>query len=387
MSETNKKNYFDYGLLFIIFLFMIVSCIGIYSAQKDSTYHENFVIKQFIWYVVGLSISIVIYYFDFEQIKKLSLYVYLAGNFTLVVLHFSPDSIAPVTKGAKAWFNLPGIGSIQPSEFMKVFLILYLARVIANHNERYYNRTIKSDIYLISKLIIVTIIPIGLILLQNDAGTAMVITIIMIGMLFVSGVSWKLISTLAALGISILSILVLIYIYNPDLLLHFLSQYQIDRINSWLDPFTFSQGIGYQLANSILAIGSGLTFGKGFYKSEVPVPEAHSDFFFTKIGEEFGFIGGSIVISMYFILIYKIMVIVFQNKGQYETFIGAGVISMLTFHIFENIGMVMGLVPITGIPLPLLSYGGSSILSTLLALGFILNISAKTKKFMFGSDR
>ncbi|PLR87214.1 rod shape-determining protein RodA [Bacillus sp. V33-4] len=366
---------------------MIISCVSIYSSQKYLPYPDNFAMKQVVWYVAGLVISTAVYFFDFDQIKKISVYLYLFGVMLLSVLIAAPESIAPVTKGAKSWFNFEGIGTIQPSEFMKVFLIVFLAKLIASHNEKFLEQTIRTDLVLICKIVAATLPPLVLILMQPDAGTAMVICIIMIGMLLVSGIHWLIIASMALLSLMVLGVLVYIYVKVPDLLLLFLDPYQLNRIESWLDPFKYREGIGYQLANSILAVGSGTLYGKGFDNAQVVVPEAHSDFIFTIIGEEFGFLGTSIVVGLYFILIYRIIIIALQNKGVFECLIAAGVISMLTFHIFENIGMVIGLVPITGIPLPLLSYGGSSILGSLLALSLILNISAKTKRYMFGNNQ
>lgn len=279
------------------------------------------------------------------------------------------------------------IGSLQPAEFMKVFLIVFLAKVTVDHNKNTIHRTIATDIKLIGKILGVTAIPILFILKQPDAGTAMVIATIMFGIIFVSGVNWKLLVIFFSSVISIIGACVYIYIYQPDTLLLFLDQYQIERIDSWLNPFEYRGGIGYQLTQSILAIGSGTTSGKGYSNGEVIIPEAHSDFIFSVIGEEYGFFGASVVLVLYFLLIYRIIRISINNKGEYESIISAGIISMLTFHIFENIGMVTGLVPITGIPLPLLSYGGSSIFGTILSLTLVLNISAKTKYYMFEGNK
>lgn len=376
-----RKSYFDLDLLLIIFVFMGISCFYIYSAQKYLPYGNPFAIKQAIYFCIGLILTSVVYYFDLSQIKRMSIYLYLFGIGVLAFLLVAPESIAEETKGAKSWFQLPGF-SVQPSEFMKVFLILFLAKIIVSHNDKFMrNKSLKYDFILLLKLGLAAIPPLGLILLQPDAGTAMVIAAILIGMIFVSGVNWRIIFTLILTGISAVGTLAYIYLYHTKLLLSFLGEYQINRIHAWVDPFNFSEG--YQLKNSILAIGSGMDSGRGFNNGVMYVPEAHSDFIFTVIGEEGGFIVSSMVIALYFIMIYKIIAIATLNKGQYERYICIGIVSMLTFHIFENIGMVMGLVPITGIPLPLLSYGGSSVLGTLLALSIVLNISAKTKTYMF----
>lgn len=379
-----RKSYFDLDLLLIIFLFMGISCFYIYSAQKYLPYGTSFAMRQAVYFCIGFILTAIVYYFDFRQIKKLSTYLYLLGVGLLFLLLIAPESIAETTKGAKSWFYLPGF-SVQPSEFMKIFLILFLAKIIISHNKKFKkSQSIKSDFGLILKLGLVTLLPLGLILKQPDAGTAMVIAAILIGMIFVSGVNWKIIFSLSLVGISTVAALAYIYIYHTKLLLSFLGTFQLNRIHAWVDPFNFSEG--YQLKNSILAIGSGMNSGRGFNNGVMYVPEAHSDFIFTVIAEEGGFIMASLVITLYFMMIYKIIAIATLNKGQYERYICVGIVSMLTFHIFENIGMVMGLVPITGIPLPLLSYGGSSVLGTLLALSIVLNISAKTRTYMFSKE-
>jgi len=384
---SRDRNNFDYSLLFIIILLMAISIINIHSAQKYLPYHKDFAGMQLFWYAVGLIVTAVIYYFDLEQIKKLSLYIYLFGVFLLVVLFFAPESIAPSTKGIKAWFSIKGVGSVQPSEFMKIFLIMFLAKITVDHNDKNIHRTISTDMILIGKIVGITLVPLLFILLQPDAGTAMVILVIMFGVIFLSGVNWKILTIFFSTVLSAIGALVVIYIYYPDTLLLVLDQYQLNRIHSWLDPFEYSGGIGYQLSQSILAIGSGTNYGKGYMKGEVNIPEAHSDFIFSVVGEEYGFLGASVVVTLYFLLIYRIIVIAIKSKGEYESLIAAGVVSMLTFHIFENVGMVIGLVPITGIPLPLLSYGGSSILANMLSLTLILNISAKTKNYMFEGNK
>ena len=293
----------------------------------------------------------------------------------------------PSRKGAKSWFIIPGIGSIQPSEFMKIFLILMLSNVVTKHLERYTVGLIKNDFKLLFKIGLVSLLPMGLTLLQNDFGTSLVMFVITVGVVFISGISWKIILSLMSIGISILALLVGIFIYDPEILLFVMDQYQLNRIYAWLDPFGNAQGIGYQLKQSIVAIGSGMTYGKGFKDSNVYIPEAHTDFIFSIVAEEFGFVGASVLISIYFLIIYRMVSILMQNKNNpFESFICVGMISLLSFHVFQNIGMVIGLIPITGIPLPLMSYGGSSVMATMIGLGLVLNVSLKTKNYMFSRE-
>ncbi|MEK3995148.1 FtsW/RodA/SpoVE family cell cycle protein [Psychrobacillus sp. FSL K6-2365] len=384
--KENKFNNLDIIIYLVIILFMIVSCTFIYSAQKFLPYDDNFALKQAIWFIFGMIISAIVYFFDFEQIKKLSLYLYIFGNLILALLIISPETIAPNIKGIKAWFLIPGFGSIQPSEFMKIFLILYLARVISNHNEKYPIKSLKLDFFLLFKILAVTLIPLILVAVQPDLGTGMVMVSIMVGMILISGLNMRIILSVFVTVLISLGLFVLAFLYRPNLLLYVMDRYQIERINSWLDPFADTLGTSYQLSLSITSIGSGMLTGKGYGNGVVAVPEAHSDFIFTTISEEFGFVGSAGIILMYYLIIYRIFRIAYKNKGEYETLIAAGVISMILFHVFENIGMVIGLVPITGIPLPLFSYGGSSILATIFALSIIINISLNTKDYMFGGE-
>ncbi|WP_277587619.1 FtsW/RodA/SpoVE family cell cycle protein, partial [Psychrobacillus antarcticus] len=270
--KENKFNNLDIIIYLVIILFMIVSCTFIYSAQKYLPYDDNFALKQAIWFLFGMIISAIVYFFDFEQIKKLSLYLYIFGNLILALLIISPETIAPNIKGIKAWFLIPGFGSIQPSEFMKIFLILYLARVISNHNEKYQIRSLKLDFFLLFKIVGITIIPLILVAVQPDLGTGMVMVSIMVGMILISGINMRIILSVFITVIISLGLFALAFLYRPNLLLYVMDRYQIDRINSWLDPFADTLGTSYQLSLSITSIGSGMLTGKGYGNGVVAVP-------------------------------------------------------------------------------------------------------------------
>lgn len=378
-------NNFDILLLSFVILIMISSVVGLYSAQKYVTVDDIYYKKQIVWFIVSLIVMFVIFFFDMDIIMNLTPVVYIMGILLLIFVLVAPDSIAPEIKGAHSWILVPGFGSLQPSEFMKIFLIMMLSYTVVKHNNKNTIGIIKNDLVLLLKLALVALLPIGLTLLQNDFGTALVMTVITIGVTSVSGINWRIILLFFSLGITIILALILMYIIKPEMLLILLDEYQLNRINSWLDPFGHAQGIGYQLMQSILSIGSGMTNGKGFGESNVYVPEAHTDFIFSIFAEEFGFIGGSILIGLYFLVIYRIVVIALKST-LFESYICTGVIAWLTFHVFQNIGMVMGLIPITGIPLPLMSYGGSSVLATMIGISLVLNISLKQKNYMFKNN-
>lgn len=187
---------------------------------------------------------------------------------------------------------------------------------------------------------------------QPDLGTALVLIAIMLGMIFISGITWKILMPIFAFGASLVSIIFYFVLVKPEILEKYLGvkQYQFGRIYSWLDPYNYSSTSGYQLTRSLLAIGSGQTSGKGFGTREVYLPESHTDFIFSVVGEEYGFVGASLLVSLFFLLIYHITRVGMETKNPFYTYICVGVISMITFHVFQNIGMTIGILPITGIP-------------------------------------
>jgi rod shape determining protein RodA len=384
-TENYSTSKLDFNLIFILFLLFIASCVSIFSAQSTGQYGENFLLKQIVWYGIGAGIIAAVITFDSDQLKKLSWYVYGLGLALLAFLIIAPSSIAPVINGAKSWYRVPGLGSLQPSEFVKVFLILALARVIVDHHEKNQIKTIQTDFWLLIKIGLVTGAPLLLVMQQPDLGTSLVFIAIMLGMIFISGVTWKILVPIFTFGIALISTVFYFVLWKPDLLEKYLGvkEYQFGRIYSWIDPYNYSSTSGYQLTKSLLAIGSGETSGKGFGTREVYLPESHTDFIFSIVGEEFGFIGASILISLFFLLIYHITRVGMETKNQFYTYICVGVISMITFHVFQNIGMTIGLLPITGIPLPFISYGGSSLMGNMLAISLIFSIRYHYKKYMF----
>jgi rod shape determining protein RodA len=389
MHRWNKTaDKFDWSLTLILFLFFLISCISIYSAQTSGQYDDNFLFKQIFWYVVGIGIILVTCIFDPDHYKRLTWFFYGFGVLLLLILVLAPETIAPERNGAKSWFILPGIGSLQPSEFVKVFLILTLSKLISDHHEKIPYSTLKTDFFLLLKLGLATATPLFLIMLQPDLGTGLVILSILIGILLVSGITWKILIPLFGLGASTASIILYLVIWKPDLLEKYLKvkTYQFGRIYAWLDPEEHQSNYGYHLVKSLRAIGSGLISGKGFGQSQVYIPESHTDFIFSIIGEEYGFLGGSIVIGLFFLLIYHLIKTALETNDPFNSYICAGIISMITFHVFQNIGMTIQVLPITGIPLPFISYGGSSLMGNMLAMGIIYSIRYHHKNYMFQSN-
>ncbi|GLB59747.1 rod shape-determining protein RodA [Cytobacillus sp. NCCP-133] len=378
----------DWGLVLILMLLFLVSAISIYSAQTTGQYTENFLLKQIVWYCVGTVIIAAVITLDSDQLKKISWYVYSLGILLLGFLIVAPSSIAPVINGAKAWYKVPGMGSLQPAELVKVFIILVLAKTIDEHHQKNVIKTVQTDLWLLIKLVGLTIVPLLLVMQQPDLGTSLVFLAIMLGMIFISGISWKLLAPIFGIGAAFAGTILYFVLWHPDILEKYLGvkEYQFARIYSWIDPYNYQSSTGFQLTRSLLAIGSGETSGKGYGTREVYLPESHTDFIFSIVGEEFGFVGASIVVSLFFLLIYHITKIGMETKNNFYTYICVGVISMVTFHVFQNIGMTIGLLPITGIPLPFISYGGSSLMGNMLAMGLIFSIRYHYKKYMFSTS-
>ncbi|ANU16197.1 rod shape-determining protein RodA [Planococcus maritimus] len=390
--QTNKSfsDRFDWSLTFILFLFFIVSLVAISSAQTSGQYLTNFVPRQALFYIVSAGMIAVLMYFDTDQYKKMAYYLYGAGLVLLLALMIAPDGqgqIAQPINGAKAWFHTPFV-NIQPAEFMKTFYILALAKMISAHHEHHLLRTLKTDLLLLGKIGFMLGLPLGFILLQPDLGTALVFIAITLAIVVVSGISWKIILPSFG-GVALIGATLLWMTLNmQDLLGKIgLKPYMFERIYTWLDPYSYAESGGYNLIAALNAIGSGEVFGKGYQGRQVYVPENHTDFIFTVISEDFGFIGASAVIILFFMLIYHLTKITLQFKDTFSTYVCAGIIAMITFHVFQNIGMTIQLLPITGIPLPFISYGGSSLIGNMLALGVVFSMRFHHKNYMFDRSR
>ena len=257
------------------------------------------------------------------------------------------DSHLYTLTGSKNWFSFAGF-TFQPSEVMKIAYILMLAYIVANHNMNH-SHTIQHDFQLIGKLFLATV-PVAILLkYQHDFGTLLVYIAILGGIFIMSGISWKIILPTIALFVVLSgTVLYLVTTENGRAFLYRLGvkQYQLFRIDSWLDPFHDSTGNSYQQAQALIAIGSGGMFGKGFNVTDVYVPVRESDMIFTVIGENFGFIGSTFVIILYFMLIYRMIRVCFDTNNQFYAYIATGIIMMILFHVFENIGANIGLLQI-----------------------------------------
>ena len=269
----NKETKIDYGIILSVLLLAIISIATIYSTTHlTGNSGIGATLMQVIWYVVGAVAIVVIMQFDSEQLWKLAPVAYGFGLFLLVLVLFFYDRPTELSTGAKSWFKI-GPLTFQPSEIMKIAFILMLARVVTKHNGDYPTHYPKADFLLLGKIILTSIPPLVLVMLQNDLGSTLVFIAIIIGLVLISGVSWKIILPLFAGVAALGGTLLILVVYNRDFLLRLgFKPYQFSRIDSWLNPYGDSGDTSYQLIQSIKAIGSGKMFGKGFGTSEVYVP-------------------------------------------------------------------------------------------------------------------
>ena len=378
-NAAMQESRIDYGVILPVFLLCIIGLASLYVALSQDPAKPN-VIRgvgfQALWYVLGIGAIIVIMHIRAKVLWKLTPIIYGAGLFVMaILLKFYDRSIAAVT-GSKNWFAF-GSFTIQPAELMKIAYILMLALVVTQHNGRHRKRTLESDGQLIAKMLAVTLPVLVLILLQKDFGTMLVFLAIFSGVFLMSGISWKIIIPVFAVMAIFGGILIFLVLSESgrNILYHMgFKPYQFARIDSWLDPFHDLQGSSRQVASSIAAIASGGMFGKGFNVSDIYVSVRESDMIFSVIGENFGFIGSTLVIVLYFVLIYQMIRVCFDTNNEFYAYISTGIIMMILFHVFENIGANIGLLPLTGIPLPFISQGGSALLSNLIGIGLILSM-------------
>jgi len=379
---------YDNTLLFLLGCLMVISVIAIYTAQpflQGAISEINFMAKQIQWYIIGFIALSVVILIDYEQLKRFHWYLYGAGIVSLiglVVLRNTP--LVANIKGAYGWYQLPVIGTVQPAEFMKFFLIVSLAAVISEHNARYVQH--ERDFLLLVKMVALTLLPLALIIIQPDLGIGLILCVILACAMLLSGLNWKwLLTMFGLLAVAIVGFFYLFYFQN-DLLATFFPGHAMNRIMAWLQPFEYADDLSYQLVQSINAIGSGQMFGVGYGKLQVSVPELHTDFIFTAISAHYGFIGAAVVLIILFLFIYRLIQIALETADPFGTYIVTGYVAMFTFQIFQNIGMTMGVLPITGLPLPFISYGGSTMIVNLVGLGLIMAIASQSRISMFDED-
>lgn len=384
MLQFNKL---DKTLVISLSLLGIISCLFVHSSSTVfEQYTSSFIIKQLFYYLIGFLVMYVVATLDIEQLKKIGWPFYWAMILLTFALFIAPESIARTVNEAKRWYQIPLLGSFQPSEFLKFALLIVVSKVIVAHREKYVRPTFLTDMRLLLIIAVLTLPPMLAVYKQPDTGMVMLYMSMIVPMLFFSGIQRKLLIIFTAIPVSILSVLAILYVkfneFFTDKILNKMSGHQISRINGWLQPNEYPDS-SFQTRQGFSAIGTGQFTGKGYMNNNVYVVEKHTDFIFANIAEEFGFVGGAFVITLLFFVIYRIVLITVEAKDPFMALMGAGISSLLAFQITQNIGMTIGLLPVTGMTLPFLSYGGSSLISNFMLMGIVMIIYNSYSGYMF----
>ena len=365
----------DYILIITILALFVIGVFGIYSAGYGDIDGSNTEYqKQIVWFGVVCVISLILWAIDTSVFEFMG-YALYGLNLVMLVLVLAMPSVF----GASSWFKIGGI-SYQPSELMKIGYILCAAKVMTMYTENKQSPQPdkRKNIILLVVLGLLFIVPLILIILQPDFGTALVYVMITAFMIFKLGIKYRYIIVTFLIALILLPI-----IYN------FLPEHAKTRIDVFLNPELDPLGDGYNAIQSKIAVGAGMFLGTGFLKGSQTqydyLPVQSSDFIFSVISEEMGFVISALVVILYLAMLLRLLKTAAQARDMYTSFVTIGIVGMFAFHFIENIGMTIGLLPITGVPLPFVSYGGSNLLTSGIAIGIILNISArKNKDIMFG---
>lgn len=362
----------DKWLLIIVILFSIISTLTIGSAQILIN-RTDLMTKQIMWYAIGFVLIFIVMKIKNDFFIKYTWIFYIIGIILLILLLIFGTPV----NNAKCWFTIPGIGTFQPSEFVKIILIITLATMINKFNTEYKNPRCIDEFIFIIKIIFIILIPSLLTFLQPDTGVVLIYLLITFIMLFISGIRYRWFVLAITLLVLVIGSVVTIYFIDKDLFIKIFGTSFFLRIDRLLD---WSSSSGYQLENGLAAIGSGGILGYGINNTPIYFPEPQTDFIFAVYASNFGFIGSSILILLIAIFDIKLILLALKTKKNINKYIISGILGMLIYQQVQNIGMTIGLLPITGITLPFISYGGSSLLSYMLMLGFIFNISNEVIK-------
>jgi len=340
------------------------------ATQDDIPGDPNYyVTRQAAYAGVGILLMLLISRFDYSRLRewKIGIYGVMIGAILLVyALGFS-------ARGSKRAIEI-GFFNFQASELGKLLLVLSLSAFVVDRMRRLEDRETTS------RIILLTLIPAMLVIAQPDLGSGLVYLAIALAVLFVAGTKW---THFAALGAIAVAAVAIVLVAAPAVGVEVLKPYQVDRLTAFLNPTNNPKKEGYQINQSLTAIGSGGKTGRGDQATQTRLdflPEHHTDFIFSVVGEELGFVGAALVLSLFALLIWRALRILTMSKNLYGALIAGGITAMLMFQVFVNVGMTIGIMPITGVPLPLMSYGGSSVLVTFMALGVMQSIYARARE-------
>lgn len=375
----HKLKKIDIPIVVILLTFMVISTLLVYSATIDDHNIEFDLKKMIVIYVITILAFIGITFMDFRALLKIAPYLYIVGLGMLGAVYKFGMEI----NGAKSWFQLPGGLLFQPAELMKLMLIIAVAAFIARRQGE--PLLFLTDVLPVGLIVFV---PFVLVLIQPDLGNAIIFLVIFVGMLWIGNV--KYVHFLIGVLIVIAGLILFTYLfthYHDPIKTYFTEKgkgHWVARIDTFLDPESATKDQKFQVDNSIKAIGSGgLTGEKYLQGSSVHrhfIPYAYSDSIFVVLAEEFGFVGSSVLLLLYFVLIYRMILISIQCRDKGGVFVIVGVVSMFVFQIFENVGMLIGIMPLTGITLPFISYGGTSLLINMMSIGLVMSIRVHQEK-------
>ena len=364
LFDRRLLSHFDWNLLLLVGLIAGVGIANLYSATASWDADVPIYLKQFYWLCLGLLIALAVCLFDYRHLEYFGLLFYVVTlGMLLAVLLFGKT-----TMGATRWLDL-GVFNLQPSEIMKIVIIITLARYFGEKGRAggYSLRELAAPFALMG-------IPVLMVIKQPDLGTAMLIVFIGASMTAFAGIRRGTLIFLSLSGS--------LATWGGWYLLH---GYQKERIRTFLDPERDPLGSGYHIIQSKIAVGSGGYFGKGFMQGTQSqlsfLPERHTDFAFSVFAEEWGFSGSAVLLLLFLLLIIWGIYIARRAGDKFGTFLAVGVVAMLFWHMVVNLGMVIGLLPVVGVPLPLFSYGGTSMVTTMIGIGLLLNVSMR--RFMF----
>ncbi|HEY2572055.1 MAG TPA: rod shape-determining protein RodA [Solirubrobacteraceae bacterium] len=343
----------------------ICSIVTLGAATKDLIPGQPryYVDRQLTYLIVGSVLMLALSRLDYARLRPLKTAIYGVLIFTILAVL----ALGHTARGSQRAINLPFF-SFQASELGKVLLMLALAALVVDRARRLRDRDTTALVMLAA------LVPAMFVIAQPDLGSGLVYVVIALTLLFIAGTPWKHLAGLAALGAVALTF---VLVAAPAVGVHVLKPYQVQRLTAFLHPTTNAQKEGYQQEESKIAIGSGQKTGRGVNASQSKlgyVPENHTDFIFAAVGEQYGFVGAALVLALYGMLIWRALRILTMSKDLFGSLVAAGVAAMLMFQVFVNVGMAIGIMPITGVTLPLMSYGGSSVITTLLAIGLLQSI-------------
>jgi rod shape determining protein RodA len=370
MLQKIKK--IDGVIVIVLLLLMVVSIFSIYSVTHGRELLNGMHIKMIKFYVLGLIAFLGLTFLDYRLIVKYALYVYVTGIGILVLVSF----IGKTQNGAQGWLKFGGF-SLQPAELFKLILILFLAAVLVRKNKN--KLLFWKDVV---PLALLTILPFLIVISQNDLGNALSYIVILVGLLWIGNIKF----THALIGLLIIAgsaaAGIMSYIHYHDEVKTFLTDigrsHWVERFDPWLVPEEATAKASYHTKNAKLAIASGGMSGEGYMEgSSVQtdrVPYTYSDSIFVQIAEEFGFVGSALLLLLYFILIHRMILIALECKDRGGPFLIVGIVAMILYQIFENIGAFIGLMPLTGITLPFISFGGTSLLINMASIGLVMSV-------------